>query len=221
MRVVISAWFCLVLVACASSGIGKAVPSDDGVSAYRAKDYKTAWATLAPLVEKGHFRAQRYAAFMLLEGNAPVDCADTCATQAVDLLLDSARRGDNNALIVLEGMLASNQSYAPKQEQIIMLEQARAKRGDPVMAWRLADRYAKGDGVDVSNKEAIRWLNVVAKADSTRFPKVASAAYRLCEIYARGDGVTADQKLATRWCRRAAKNGHSGAAIVLARLSND
>jgi len=222
MRVIlIVALLLLLSVACTTLPRYTTAPSDDGVMAYRAKDYDLAWALLTPLAESGHYRAQRYMAFMLLQGNAPIECAEVCPTKAVGLLLDSARRGDNNSLIVLEGMRASGQTYAPTDLQIFKIEEERAEKGDPVMAWRLAERYRDGDGVALSASQSIHWLKIAANANGGRYPKAADAAFRLCEVYARGKGVSEDRRQATYWCRRAAKNGHSGAAIVLARFSKD
>ena len=210
----------LVLAALTVACAGGA-PSDEGVAAYRDKDYARAWAALEPLAKKGHYRAQRYLAFMLLQGNAPVDCGNQCADQAVALLLDAATRGDNNAVIVLEGMIASGQSYAPGEADMLAMETKRAKAGDPVMAWRLAERYRNGEGVAPSPEKAVRWLRVAAKGDASTYPKAADAAFRLCEAYARGEGVAPDAGEALNWCKRAAKAGHKGAAIMIARLDAD
>ena len=207
-----------VLSACASGDISRA-PSEAGVEAYRAKDYQTAWTLLQPLAARGHFRAQRYLAFMLIEGNAPVACdAGGCGAQAVELLSDAASRGDNNALIVLEAMRASDPPYAPDDEAIIAIETKRARRGDAMTAWRLAKRYREGDGVAVSEVEALKWLKVAGKGNASLYPYADDAAFMVCEAYASGAGIKRNVRAAKKWCRRAAKNGHSGAVIALGRL---
>lgn len=213
----------LALSACASADIAS-TPSEAGVSAYRAKDYGAAWAALEPLAQKGHYRAQRYVAFMLMQGNAPFDCAaleggpDDCALRASRLMIDAARRGDNNALIVLEGMRAGGAPHAPSDAQMVALETERALNGDPLTAWRLAKRYRVGDGVAVSAADSVRWLRVAAKGRSDLYPKATDAAYLLCEAYARGDGVREDIKRARKWCQKAIDGGHNGAVIALTQL---
>lgn len=220
MRAVLIVILVVLGAGCTSTRHYTTAPSDDGVAAYRLREYERAWMLLSPLATKGHYRAQRYLAFMLLEGNAPIDCGDACASRAVDLLIDAASRGDNNSIIVLEGMRASGQSYAPSDPRMLEIERLRADRGDPVMAWRMAERYRTGEGVEQSDNDAIRWLKIVASTQGRVYSKSADAAYRLCEIYLRGDGVIENIREATYWCRRAAKKGHSGAVIVLARLEN-
>ncbi|MEO0879250.1 MAG: hypothetical protein AAFY22_06000 [Pseudomonadota bacterium] len=231
IRVIRSGWALLLAGAivlasgCATADLAGA-PSAEGVSLYRAKNYEAAWSALKPLADKGHYRAQRYVAFMLMQGNAPFDCAaledgpDDCGRRATALMMDAARRGDNNALIVLEGMRAGGAPQAPSDADMVALETARSERGDPMTAWRLATRYRTGDGVEPSANEAVKWLRVAAKGTPRLYPKAADAAFLLCEAYARGDGVEKNLKRAQQWCRQAARDGHSGAVIALARLEN-
>ncbi|MEL7488742.1 MAG: hypothetical protein AAGJ87_16190 [Pseudomonadota bacterium] len=223
MRVLIAALCGFVLIAgaagCSSTDVASA-PSESGVAAYRAKDYEKAWALLTPLAERGHFRAQRYLAFMLIDGAAPIDCDDrkraqSCGEEAVALLADAAGRGDNNALIVLETMRAAGASYAPADDAIIAIELKRARRGDPMTAWRLAKRYRDGDGVAASAAAAVKWLAVAAKGKPSLYPYADDASFLLCEAYASGAGVRRNARTARRWCERAAAQGHSGAVIAL------
>lgn len=208
----------LFLSACTTAEIASA-PSEEGVQAYRSKEYERAWALLAPLAEDGHYRAQRYQAFMLLEGNAPISCApEACEEQAVALLLDGARRGDNNALIVLEAMRASDASYAPPDEALLAIELERASAGDPMTSWRLAKRYQTGAGVEKSPQEALRWLKITAAGDPATYSYAPEAAFQVCQAYVTGEGVKENISVGRRWCKKAANLGHNGAVIALSQI---
>ncbi len=213
----------LVVISCSSAGIVSTdlsgAPSQEGVQAYRDKDYEKAWTLLKPLADRGVYRAQRYVAFMLLQGNAPIVCEETeCAKQAKNLLLDAARRGDNNALIVLEAMRANGDSYAPSEEEIITVELERAKKGDPMTAWRLAARYRSGEIQGFNAQDYIRWLMISARGKVSLYPNAPEAAYLLCEVYAAGEDAPYNAARARRWCKRAAEDGHVGARLALSRL---
>src|SRR5205807_4300151 len=51
-------------------------------------------------------------------------------------------------------------------------------------------------------------------------PSYATGAqYRMCQLYVAGKGVPQDYGEAKSWCRKAAKNHHNFAFIVLARMA--
>lgn len=129
-----------------------------------------------------------------------------------------AREGSDFALVSLEQMRRAGVPNAPSLDEIVAIETARAEKGDAVTAWRLAQRYEFGDGVEASASEMIRWLRVAAKADA--YPKARDAAYRLCEAYGRGEAGKPNEAEAHLWCREASDAGHAGAAMVIARLSS-
>jgi len=217
MRILL-AGLLLFCSACVSSEISS-TPSEQGVKAYRDKDYQRAWSLLTPLASDGYYRAQRYMAFMLLEGNAPVECIpDTCAAEAVKLLLDGAKRGDNNAFIVLEAMIASDVGYAPTDAQMIEIERKRAAEGDPMTAWRLIKRY-EDKAIDMTAEESVTLLKVVSKGDPRTYSYASDAAFRVCQAYASGNGVDENISAARRWCKKAADRGHNGAVIALSQLN--
>lgn len=159
-------------------------------------------------------RTERRPALAALEPGAP----DSGRSAAITRLVSAARAGDDLALIRLEQLRRSGEPGAPSLDEIIAIEIARAEKGDPMTAWRLARRYEEGDGVPVSNGEMIRWLRIAGDEAAGDYPKARDAAYRLCEIYGRGAGAPTDLDAARLWCERAAGAGHSGAAIVIARL---
>lgn len=214
-KLIQAAVFCAVLMgaAFASSSVHDV---KEGVSAYRAGDDETAWRLLKPAAEEGETKAQRYLAYMLLDGRTPArDTADLFA--GVALLKQAAAAGDYAALIRLEDLRRQRLAHSPSLADMIAIERRRAEAGDPVSAWRLAGRYETGDGVPVSEAHRAKWLEIAASVDSARFPKAREAAFRLCEMKALGEDREPDA--ARRWCAMAAEDGHAGAAIVLRRLA--
>lgn len=189
----------------------------EGVSAYRSGDAASAWRLLKPAADRGALKAQRYLAYIMLDGRAP-EGTDADFHAGVALLKNAAMAGDYAALLRLEDLRRQHLAHSPTLDDMIEVEIARAERGDPVAAWRLARRYELGEGVQPSQKARAKWLTVAAEADVSRFPKAREAAFALCEINALGEEA-ADPEAARRWCAVAAENGHAGAAIVLRRLA--
>jgi localization factor PodJL len=86
---------------------------------------------------------------------------------------------------------------------------AQANSGDVKAALALGLKYANGDGVPVSDAEAIRWLQKAAEAGEPL------AQYRLGAFFEKGRGVDADQNQALQWYGEAAKNGNRKAMHAL------
>lgn len=189
---------------------------DSGVAAFRSGDFSASWRLLKPIAAVGDLKAQRYVALMLLSDEPPHD-ADGEIGSGVQLLAAAARAGDYVSLIKLEQMRREGHRDALQLSEIIDIEKVRAERGDPVTAWRLANRYETGEGVEVSRTETTKWLSVVAATDAETFPKSREAAFRLCELRA-VEGETGSGE-AKKWCARAAARGHAGAAIMLRRIA--
>lgn len=189
---------------------------NDGVAAYRAGDMASAWTLLSETADRDA-TAKRYLAYIILDGDAPKG-EEADIFRGVDLLKEAAIEGDYAALIRLENLRRQRLAHSPSLDDMIAVETARAKKGDPVAAWRLAKRYETGDGVAASETGAAKWLEVAASAEIANFPKASDAAYRLCELNALGDDAR-NPDAARRWCAIAAENGHTGAAIVLKRLA--
>lgn len=193
------------------------VSLDEGIAAYRSGDYASAWRALVPMADAGDVKAQRYLGYILVSGNSPLE-ADDEQRSGVEILTEAALAGDYASLIKLENMRRAGGEQAPSLSDIIAIEITRAEAGDPVTAWRLANRYETGDGVKASSEETQKWLTTVATTDAKVFPKSREAAFRLCELHATSTEANAPAK-AKEWCARAAEDGHAGAAIMLRRIA--
>lgn len=214
----IVAMFAALLVATAASAQSSVLIIKDGVSAYHAGDFAKAWDFLKAGADDGSAKAQRYLGYIILENHAPAEeRADLFV--GVELLKMAALSGDYAALVRLEDLRRQRLTHSPSLQDMIDIEIARAGDGDPVSAWRLAKRYAEGEGVTVSERDEAKWLEIAASAEKARFSKAGEAAFRLCELKASGI-ETRDPSAARRWCGMAVKSGHAGAAIVLQRLAS-
>lgn len=212
----------VVLAAALSMAFASAAPaassapgSIEGVAAYRAGDFDSAWTLLSRAAEED-VTAKRYLAYIILDHKAPKKEADLY--RGVALLREAAVAGDYAALVRLENLRRQRLAHSPSLADIVAVETALAEKGDPVAAWRLARRYELGEGVAASETASAKWLEVAASAEPTAFPKAGEAAFRLCELNALGTAGQ-DARAARHWCAVAAENGHAGAAIVLRRLA--
>jgi len=197
------------------ANIGANTGPSAGIAAFKAGDLRRAKDLLTPIALAGDVRAKRYIAYILLDTGL---AADFNPDRAVELLDEAARQGDYAALIKLETLRREGLAYAPTLQDIIDVEIDRGKAGDPVVAWRLAQRYENGDGVEPSEQAAMAWLEVAAAAPVNEFPKSGDAAYKLCVKHAQA-GDTADIRAARGWCSQAAERGDVAAAVMLGRLA--
>lgn len=213
----IVAAFCSLLAASGAMAQSSVSTVNKGVAAYRAGDVSAAWTFLAGAASQGDVKAKRYLAYIVLDGDAPVE-AELDLYDAVALLKEAAIAGDYTSLIRLEDLRRQQLAHSPSLDDMIAVEVSRAKAGDPVAAWRLAKRFETGDGVAASAVDEAKWLEVAAGAEAAHFPKAPEAAYRLCMLNAL-DGEMQNPEAARGWCARAAENGHAGATVVLKRLA--
>ena len=69
--------------------------------------------------------------------------------------------------------------------------------------------YAKGRGVPIDNREALRWYRLAAEQGS------ASARFLVGQMYEKGQGAPKDEREAVSWYRLAAKQGLAKAQLLL------
>ena len=74
--------------------------------------------------------------------------------------------------------------------------------------------YSVGDGLEVNEDYAIRWIRAAAERELTM------AQLTLGMKLAIGDGVIKNLELAVQWLRRATLNGSAEAALQLRRYEN-
>ena len=87
----------------------------------------------------------------------------------------------------------------------------RADSGDAGAQFELGRRYFRGDGLEQSDAEAVRWIGLAAEGGLPR------AQAGLAWMYAAGKGVAKDDALAFSWYERAAVAGFPVAQFMLGR----
>ena len=89
-----------------------------------------------------------------------------------------------------------------EKEAIDMYRAAAEKQYAPAQN-TLGARYARGDGVDEDQEEAVKWFHLAAE-NKNPYPR---AQNNLGVRYAKGRGVREDQEEAAKWYHRAAMQG--------------
>ena len=105
---------------------------------------------------------------------------------------------------------AANTSSQPSSLGALDRLSALANAGNPKAEMIVGLKYVDGDGVQVDEAEAAKWLERAAESGE------AIAQYRLGTLYARGRGVPADPALALHWYQLAASAGNRKAMHNLA-----
>lgn len=90
--------------------------------------------------------------------------------------------------------------------------QGRAILGEAESQFKLAQKYAIGDGVKENNAEAVKWY---LKAAEKGHPK---AALNMSRLYFTGEGLEQDDVKGAQWMLRAATAGDSYAAALMGML---
>jgi len=109
--------------------------------------------------------------------------------------------------------LVSGQSFRNtggyREYDIVKETQQRAEKGDAEAQYNLGVMYARGEGVDQDNAEALNWYNKAAKQG------VAEAQVSLGVAYNTGVGVAKNGTEALQWFRIAAGQGNAFAQFSL------
>lgn len=133
----------------------------------------------------------------------------TAARDNTARLTEQAKAGDNRAALAL-GMRYADIDPPQTAEAAKWLEQA--AESEPMAQYRLADLYARGNGVAANPVKAAN-LYLAAAAASNRL-----AMYQLASAYAAGIGVKQDDAAAAHWFQLAAEAGSTDAQFNLAVL---
>jgi TPR repeat protein len=89
---------------------------------------------------------------------------------------------------------------------------AKAKEGDVVAQMRVAELYAKGEGVAKNPKEAAGWYQKAAEQGN------GDAQLSLGKLYLSGKGIPKNSTEAAKWFKLAAEQGRADAQIQMARM---
>lgn len=137
-----------------------AAPYDDGMNAYREKDYVKAFPLLLGEAEAGNAKAQ-YAVGRMYEAGfgAHQDYA-----QAAKWFRSAAEQGDPLAQHALSAMYAVGWGVAADPKEAVTWLRRAAKQGYYFSQNNLASRYAYGRGVPQDDVKAYMWFDLAASS---------------------------------------------------------
>lgn len=201
-----------VTVACIATERAYAGPFEDGIAAYRRKDFVKAAALLRPLAERGDALAQYYVGSLYEDGLG----VKRDASEALQWYLKADAKGCFGAAGQI-GYLYSNLSLNKIDIPRSTHEAKRwylksAQGGDPEGQYKIGDMYFFGESVAKDLAEARRWL---LKSAAWEHPL---AQERLGQIYDEGLGVEKDEEEAFKWYRAAAEQGFGLGAFKIGRF---
>lgn len=142
------------------SSVVTAAPYDDGMNAYREKDYVKAFPLLLGEAEAGNAKAQ-YAVGRMYEAGfgAQQDYA-----KAANWYRSAAEQGDPLAQHALSAMYAVGWGVPADQKEAVTWLRRAAKQGYYFSQNNLASRYAYGRGVAQDDVKAYMWFDLAASS---------------------------------------------------------
>ena len=133
-----------------------AAPLEEGVDAYRAKDYATAVKLWQPLAEQGNAAAQYRLGMLYAEGKG-VEQNDATAFM---WLQRAAKQGDADAQYNVGASYVEGIGVGKNEAEAASWFQRAANQGMVYAQINLGLLYASGTGVPKDNVEALKWLEL-------------------------------------------------------------
>jgi hypothetical protein len=145
-----------LLVGAALASSAAAGPLEDGIAAYRDKEYAKAAELWRPLAEKGDPRAQYLLGDLYAEGKG-VERNDTAAFMWYQR---AANQGEPRAQYNLGASYAEGSGVRKSDVDAAKWFERAANQGMPFAQLNLGLLYAAGNGVRQDNVEAFKWLEL-------------------------------------------------------------
>jgi uncharacterized protein len=190
MFAIFSAFFALASLA-ASTALGAPIvadPLDDGVAAYRDKDYIKAAALWRPLAESGSPGAQYLLGSLYLEGHG---VAQDDAT-AFMWFQRAANQGDAAAQYNVAASYATGAGVQKSDIEAAKWFKRAADQGVAFAQLNLGLLYAAGNGVSQDNVEAFKWLELAFFALPAGKAR-SDVARAMTDVSAKMTGVQIDE----------------------------
>jgi TPR repeat protein len=184
--------------------------TNEGIDAWKRRDYAAALREFRPAAERGHARAQYYLGLMYLQGRG----VSRDEAEAEKWFRMAAEQGDRSALASLammarsqEGSKSARDDKAARIDKATPSEEATrsdteaaepperlaAERGDAQAQIKLAAMYEEGRGVAKDLAEAARWYRLAAEQGHAKAQNILGV------LYAEGQGVARDHIEAYKW----------------------
>jgi len=195
----------MVVTACLLLSMAAYAGFDEGLAAYKKKDYATALKEWEPLASQGNAVAQTVIGVMYdLGQGAPQDYKE-----AVKWYRLAADQGNANAQNSLGMKYVNGQGVPQDYKEAVKWYRLAADQGNANAQTNLGAMYDNGHGVPQDYKEAVKWYRLAADQGN------ADAQLNLGGVYGDGHGVPQDYKEAVKWSRLAADQGNANAQFNL------
>lgn len=145
-----------VAIAIALGAPALAGPLEDGIAAYREKEYNKAAELWQPLAEKGEAAAQYYLGTLFAEGKG-VERNDATAFKWFER---AANQGNADAQYNVGASYAEGTGVAKSYADAAKWFRRAADQGIVFAQVNLGLLYAAGNGVPEDNVEAFKWLDI-------------------------------------------------------------
>lgn len=166
---------------------------EEGLTAYRNKNYQTALNEMLPLANSGNARAQNVMGLLYQGGHGvPQDHAE-----ALRWLLLSAEQNEPTALNNLGVVYSKGLGVQQDHAQAVKWYMRAADAGSELGTYNLAYKYEKGEGIRKNYTEALRLYQMGAQRGH------APAEVAVGRFYEEGMGVGFDAAAAALWYRKA------------------
>lgn len=181
---------------------------DEGIAAYKKKDFATTFVEIAPLAEQGHLYAQDLLGLMYLLGQGvPKDEA-----KGVQLITASAEGGFADAQFNLGAMFENGQGVEKDLDEALAWYTKSAEQDYAVAQANLGMMYANARGVEQDDEVAVEWYTKAAEQGHAIGQRLLGAMYLL------GRGVEQDDDLAFEWTSKAASQNDEFALAILGEM---
>jgi TPR repeat protein len=178
---------------------------EEGLTAYKDRDYSTALREWLPLAEGGDVRAQNKLGLMYRNGwGVPQD-----NTEAVKWYRRAAEKGDASAQYSLGSMYEDGRGVPQSFGSAVEWYLKAAEQNEIRAQFDLGAMYAEGQSVPQNFVQALNWFRKAAEQGST------DAQNNLGFMYSSGYGVPRDYSEAVKWYGLAAERGSAYAQLNL------
>ena len=132
---------------------------EDGMVAFKAREYQTALKLWSPLAEQGNVAAQINVGDMYAKGLGVTQDVD----RALSLYNKAVTQGSTDAEYKLGELYTRGRGIPRDYEQAIKWHRKAAERGHVEAQYSLGVRYFEGEGVPTDYVTAYAWMDVAAK----------------------------------------------------------
>lgn len=168
---------------------------DEGLAAYKRKDYETARKEMQPLADAGDPRAQVAIGYLYFHAHG----LPQNDTEAFKWFRKAAMQGYAPGQAQLGVMYEEGYGTVRNSVEALKWYRLAAEQGEPAGQYGVGMAYFYGDGVDRDYDTALAWIRKSAAAG------FVWAQGQLGFMYAHGLAVAQDWKQATHWYRIAAE----------------